>query len=124
MNYYDAPKRRRHGGRPPKTWQPKIETPPERLAFLEERLPVIGRYRNAHEKSPLTQELKDELRDSRKWIQAGIRQAEGKVVSTGTVPGQLPSEGVVIEKAYESACAVDELIERCEEALGRTSEGR
>lgn len=111
--------RYRRDNMPKGTWLPRIKVPAERLVLLNRQLPVIARYRNANEKSPLPQELKDELRDSRKWILAGIRQAQGKMVATGNVPGRLPPERVVIKNAYESAMGVDELIARCENALGR-----
>lgn len=100
-------------------FKPTIPTPSTRLEFLEERQTSLLSYAASINTKALPRRLAIELRESKQWINAGVRQARGKDVSVSNLPLiELPSEGVVIATSFERAQGVTDLITHCNAFLG------
>jgi hypothetical protein len=96
------------------SYKPTIAVSPEDRAYLSGQLDKLTAYTSeANYLKSLPVAWRTELRESTRWISAGVRHADGKEVHTRHVRADLPSEGELLAKAYALAKEVDALMDRC-----------
>lgn len=98
---------------PPAPVYPVFTPPRGRLEYLLVQLKRLKRYYAAHKKSMSTHDH-NEKAESHYWINLGIQQARGMPLRQGHKKNGPFSEGLVIQRAFEFANGVDELLEKLE----------
>lgn len=100
---------------------PQISVPPGRIKFLDEaHIDLLEHRREMYRL--LSDYEKEELRDGIRWIQRGIKQAEGYMFDVPeSKTGRKATEQDVIDRAHKAAHGAGELVERHRARLGRNS---
>lgn len=105
----------RHKGRDGRLqYTPTVKVSAEDRQFLVEQQAKLTAYlEEANYVRTLPFSLRGLLAETKRWVAAGLRQADGLDIGTQHLRADLPTEAVLIEKSYRLAKGIDQLIEDC-----------